>query len=207
MAINIVPPNGEAEDVLPSAEPGEIADLASFAEDDDDPVRQNIRRVRCGVARPDNFTRFRTYPDKNWWRVYHFLVRDGGGSALHYLVAPNLLELDELEGRTKRKRLIPYCTLSGALGFWPMGVDDTNAYVSSGLYICEKALTEWGCAVTRGREDGEYLYKAPNPNKNYGEPKWPEGLTLNELLNLAFPRDRQILDRNHPELVRLREDG
>jgi hypothetical protein len=175
---------------IPSPEPGNLVDLAKFAEDDDDPIRSNIKRIRCSVSRPDNFTRFRTWPNKDWWRIYNFLIRDGGGSVLHYLVSPELLELDELEGRTKRKRLIPYITLSGALGFWPMGVDDTNAYVASGLYICEKALHEWGCAVSRGREDGEYLYKAPNPNKHYGEPKWPEGLTLNELLNRVLPPNR-----------------
>src|SRR5918994_2232005 len=113
-------PNGAADEALPSAEPGNVADLASFAEDDDDPIRQNIRRVRCSVSRPDNFTRFRTHPDKSWWRIYHFLIRDGGGSSMHFLVHPNLVALDELEGRTKRKRLIPYVTLAGGLGFWPM---------------------------------------------------------------------------------------
>jgi hypothetical protein len=60
--------------------------------------------------------------------------------------------------------------------------------------------------VSKGREDGEYHYKPPIPGKNYGEPQWPVGLTLNEMLNLAFPRDRQILQKDHPELVRLRED-
>jgi hypothetical protein len=206
-------PNGADADgeELPSAEPGNIVDLASCADEDDDPVRQNIQRVRCSLARPDNFTRFRTWSDKDWWRTYSFLIREGGkggssGSSLYYLIVDkSLLQLDELDGRTKRKRLVPYITLAGGLGLWPLGVDDTNAYVASGLYICEQCIREWGCAVSRGREDGEYLYKPPNQQKNYPAPTWPDGLTLNKLLNLAFPRDRQILSVDHPELVRLRE--
>jgi hypothetical protein len=162
--------------------------------------------VRCAVTRPDNFTRFRTWPDRDWWRVYHFLIRDRAGqNATHFLVAPYLLELDELEGRTKRKRLVPYITLSGGLGLWPIGVDDSNSYVSTALHICQLAITEWGCAVTQGREDGEYHYKDPNPSKKYGDPQWPANLDLNELLNLAFQGDRRILDRNHAELVKLRD--
>jgi hypothetical protein len=197
----------EDDDVLPSAAPGNIDDLTRFADDDQDPVRSGIRRVRCAVARPDNFTRFRTWPDRDWWRIYHFLVRKNAGqSDAHFLVDPNLLDRDELEGRTKRKRLVPYVTYSGALGVWPMGLDDSNPYVSTAMSICQLAVTEWACAVTQGREDGEYHYKEPNPRKNYGEPKWPKNLTLNELLTLAFPRNRRIMQPDHPELVKLREE-
>jgi hypothetical protein len=194
-------------DDLPSPQHGNITDLTRFADDDEDPVRSVTRRVRCALSRPDNFTRFRTWPDQDWWRIYHFLIRKNAGqSDALFLVDPSLLELDELEGRTKRKRLIPYVARSGSLGLWPIGVDDSNPYVSSALHICQLAINEWGCAVTQGREDGEYHYKEPNPKKNYGEPKWPEGLTLNELLTLAFSRDRLILSRNHPELVKLRDE-
>jgi hypothetical protein len=197
--------NGES--AIPSAEPGNIIDLASFADDDEDPVRSNIKRVRCSLCRPDNFTRFRTWPDQDWWRTFHFLIREQGGQgSLHFLVHKPLLDLDELEGRTKRKRLIPYITYHDALGFWPLGVDDSNAYVASGLWICQQAIKEWACAVSKGRQDGEYLYKAPNPHKAYRDPQWPEDLTLNGMLNLAFPRDRQILSPDHPELVKLREE-
>ena len=197
-------PNGSE---LPSAEPGAITDLSQFVDDDSDPVSSNLRRVRCTIGRPNNFTRFRTWPDRGWWRIYHFLIRERAGqNSTHFLVHKSLLSLDELEGRTKRKRLVPYVTHSGGLGMWPMGLDEDNPYVSSALTICDMARTGWACAVTQGREDGEYHYKAPNPNKDYGEPKWPEDLTLAELVNLAFPRDRQILTRDHPELVRLRDE-
>ena len=102
----------------------------------------NLRRVRCSVGRPDNFTRFRTWPDKDWWRIYNFLIRDRAGqSATLFLVAPSVLELEELEGRTKKKRLIPYVTRAGALGMWPMGLDETNAYVETALTICHNAIT------------------------------------------------------------------
>jgi hypothetical protein len=200
-------PDVKSNGPIPSSEPGDLVDPTRFADDDDDPVRSDIRRVRCSLNRPDNFTRFRTWPDRDWWRVYHFLIRERAGqNATHFLVDRSLLELDELEGRTKRKRLVPYVTKAGALGLWPMGVDETNPYVETALYICEKARTEWVCAVTRGREDKEYHCKDQNPDKVYGEPQWPPHLTLNALVSLAFPRDRQILTPNHPELVRLRED-
>jgi hypothetical protein len=112
----------EAGEELPNAEPGNIVDLASLAEDDDDPVRNDTRRVQCNLKRPDNFTRFRTWPDKDWWRIYHFLIRERTSQdAMHFFVHKNLLSLDELDGRTKRKRLVPYITRAGALGFWPFG--------------------------------------------------------------------------------------
>ena len=72
-------------------------------------------------------------------------------------------------------------THAGAMGFWPMGLDDSNPYVRPPC-ICQLAITEWACAVTQGREDGEYHYKEPNPRKDYGEPKWPAELTLGGML-------------------------
>ena len=60
--------------------------------------------------------------------------------------------------------------------------------------------------MTQGREDGEYHYKAPSAARITASRSGRRTSRCKSLLSLAFPRDRQILTRDHPELVRLRED-
>ena len=105
--------------------------------------------------------------------------------------------------RTAPKQLVPYITLDGALGLWPIGVSsDDNTWVKSAWAIALEARSRWVAAISN-RATGAYrLLPAAGLHP---EPVWPLK-ALPGWLNLAFPAARQICDRDHPVVCKLRGD-
>ena len=199
-----VRPNGHDDfdqSDLPSTDPGDLGDFARFAISRDSGLLAD-QAVVCLVGRPSNITFFRTPTDALLYRVFNILEFDsGGGSKRQYIVAPDLCGLPELKDRTSRKQLVPYITLDGALGLWPISArDDDNSWVKSAFKIVLEAQTRWVAAIS-SRTNGAYrVLPAETPHP---EPVWPLR-TIAEWLNLAFPAERQIVDRDHPVVVKLR---
>ena len=78
------------------------------------------------------------------------------GKRTQYLIDPDLCVLPELENRVTIKRLIPFVTLNGAYGLWPIAISqDDNKWIVTGLRIAERAKTEWVAVIPR-RKAGEY---------------------------------------------------
>jgi hypothetical protein len=180
---------------------GGLGDMARFAASDTFEAAE-AQAVVCTVGRPGNTDYFRTQPDRAWWRDFYFLeYTNSSGQRQLYLVDPALGGLPELEGQVRRRRLIPYMTLRGGLGIWPVGIEASdNHYVSSALRICDQATDKW-CLAVSVRELGQYKVKIAQGE--HPDPRWPD-LDLGALLEMAFPADKRITTADHPILARLR---
>ena len=198
---DMVPLEVVSSEDLPSPKPGHLGSFARFAAPDTFEVSSEKTYV-CEVGRPGKTDYFRTHADKTWWTDFFLLeFTDASGQRNLYFVDPSLGGLPELEGQVKRKRLVPFMTLRGGLGVWPISIENTdNGYVRSALLICEEAIETWMLCVSK-REIGQY--KAKPAQGNHAEPVWPD-MTLEQILQLAFPPEKQILDRDHPVLAKLR---
>jgi hypothetical protein len=210
-------PNGAADDVdefvadddLPSTEPGDIGGFSEFAADDDDAVyMDDAKTLYCSVGRPENDAYIRTYPDPSWWRdAFVFEHKGADGKKALYLVAKPLRKLEELEGKVKRKRMVPYITLTGAIGLWPIGIEHPdNSWVASAMRACEEARTAWTMVVSR-KEIGQN--KVRQASGKHPDPVWPD-LTFDQMIDLAFLPEQRITPRNyktHPVMRKVRGES
>jgi hypothetical protein len=194
----------DPETQIPSAKPGDLGSFEEFAADDHFEVGE-LKTLYCQVGRPDANAFIRTYPDKAWWKdlfTLEFAGADGRRSM--YLISPALRGLEELEGKVKRRRMVPYLTLGESLGLWPIGIESLeNSWVSSAMRACEAARTDWIMPVSL-KSIGQNKVR-PAAGK-HPDPKWPN-LTLAEIIDLAFPPEKRITAENHhdhPVLARLR---
>jgi hypothetical protein len=178
--------NGRDPEVeIPSPKPADLGSFEQFAADDDFEVGE-LKTLYCQVGRPDANAFIRTYPDKAWWKdlfTLEFAGADGRRSL--YLISPALRGLEELEGKVKRRRMVPYITLAGSLGLWPIGIESLeNSWVSSAMRACEAARTDWMPVSLKSIGQNKVR---PAAGK-HPDPKWPN-LTLAEIIDLAFPPD------------------
>ena len=134
------------DDAIPSPELGDVSGFDEFAaDDDDDAFLDDAKTLYCSVSRPGNDIYIRTYPDRSWWRDAYVFEHTGADNRKSvYLVSKSLRKIEELEGKIKRKRMVPYITLAGAVGLWPIGIDAVdNPWVASAMRACEDARENW----------------------------------------------------------------
>jgi hypothetical protein len=193
------------DDAIPSTAPGDVGSFEEFLADDDDVVLDDAHVLYVSVGRPENDAYVRTYHDRSWWKdIYVFEHKGADGKKLLYLVSGALRQLEELEGKVKKKRMVPYITMTGAIGLWPIGIEAAdNPWVASAMRACEEARTTWTMVVSR-REIGQN--KARPANKKHADPVWPK-LTFGEMIDLAFLPERRITPENyrtHPVMCKIR---
>ena len=158
----------------------------------------------CTVGRPGKLDYFRTSQDDKLYRDFSILeFAADGGNRLQYLIDPSLCGLPELRSRTGLKQLVPFITLNGGLGLWPISVEnDDNTWVKSARNIVIEARSRWVAAIPYRATGAYQLLPASG---QHPDPEWPLK-TLPEWLNLAFPRERRIEDRDHPVMMKLRAE-
>jgi hypothetical protein len=121
------------------------------------------------------------------------------------LIDPALSTLPEIEGMTKRVLFVPYYTQFGGIGIWPISIDyDELAWIKSALHICSEALDRW---VSASSVKKQQQYRLQYATKDFGAPAWPENLTQDHLLGLAFRETDMILDREHDALKAVRGEA
>ena len=120
-----IPPNSGADaaaDDIPSPKLGHLGAFARFAATDTFEATSE-RTYACDMGKPGKTDYFRAHPDQTMWQDFHLLEWvDPAGQRQLYFVDPSLSGLPELEGQVKRKKLVPYQTLRGNYGLWPIGV-------------------------------------------------------------------------------------
>jgi hypothetical protein len=197
-------PNGAAPNGadLPTPGPGGLGSFARFVASDTVETVPQEQVFACSVGRPDRTDYFRAHPDKSWWQVLFTLeAKDAAGQRKIYVIDPSLRALPELEGHIKRRMMVPYMTIAGSLGLWPISVDSSdNKYVVTAQRICAQAVDTWMLCTSK-REIGEY--RGRPSDSAHPDPKWPK-MDVWQLLELAFPPESRILDRTHPVLAKLR---
>jgi hypothetical protein len=204
--------------VKTSSSPGRISPALNQAKSEGSPSSPRMtttasswtmpKTLYCSVGRPDSDAYIRTYPDRSWWRdAYVFEHRGADGKKSLYLVAKPLRQLEELEGKVRRKRMVPFITMTGAIGLWPIGIEAAdNSWVMSAMRACEDARTTWTMVVSR-REIGQN--KSRPANGRHPDPTWPQ-LTFDQMIDLAFLPEQRITPRNyktHPVMRKLRGEG
>ena len=151
---------------------------------------------------------FRLHPDEEefWSDELCFVMVPVKGSkrdSLH-LIAEDLAVEYLPSGKVLRFRL--------ALGSKPYDVfflahvpsqNLDNTWNSTALQACEQAKTLWTQAISR-KDEGVDSYKVDKARNReaFPEPKWPRGLTLDDLIAKAFA-GRMIDTPDHPALLRL----
>lgn len=154
-----------------------------------------------GVDKPGRHLFIRTRPGEEWWfETGTFTDKE---SREVYLVSPDLW--NALPGEVRPTCLVTCISRNSPVPFlWPIplpGPDGRgNRWHESAAEAAKLATEQW-LRVVADMTAGCYV-----PHVAAGdlpEPKWPDDLTMSDLLRLAF-RDRFIADMDHPVLKRLR---
>lgn len=119
-----------------------------------------------------------------------------------YLVAPNMVH--RLNGETKPKLLRLAVSRAGSVFLWPLvpaSAESTSggSWHTSARAAATRAETQW-LRVTSDQAAGMYQTKVADHLE--AAPAWPAE-TFEEIVFLAFPEDRRIVDPGHPVVRRL----
>ena len=181
------------DDAIPGPEPG-VVGFEEFAADDDDVIIDDAKTLYCSVGRPDNDAYIRTYPDRSWWRMLYVFEHNGADSKKSlYLVAKSLRKLEELEGKVKRKRMVPYITLDRR--HRPLAnrhrVPRTilGSRLPCGLARTPAPHGRWWCRGGRSARTSTREASGKHP-----DPVWPD-LTFGQMIDLAFLPEQRITPR------------
>jgi hypothetical protein len=96
--------------------------------------------------------------------------------------------------QVKYVTLVPYVDKQLNLCLWPLkhnNIDRPNDYISSAMDIARHALSEWGHMVNTGG-----IYSWIPGIGNWPDPEFPD-LSIEEMIEKAFPGDRYIEDTDH----------
>ncbi len=122
-----------------------------------------------------------------------------------FLVDPPLLA--EMQGEVKASMLVTTITRAGDLFLWPIAAPtDSNRssrrWSQSSCDAAEAAKSAW-VRVYANTGQGCYEWMIAGDSAAIGEPAWPEGLTIEKMLELCF-RDNLITTLDHPVVKKLR---
>jgi hypothetical protein len=145
------------------------------------------------VRKPGDQKCIRTYPQKQWFRGAAIVEREGSKERNRpYLFSGEMAEMVSLQ--VKRVTLAPYVDTQLNLFLWPLkhnSLDHPNDFNSTALHCAEMALKEWGHILNTG---GHYAW-VPSIGK-WSDPEFPN-LTIEEIIDKAFPGDRYVDSINH----------
>ena len=153
------------------------------------------------TRKPNSQEFFRVRPGIEW--RFETCLYEEPGTREFYMVIPALWHLhsDEIKPKTlvltiSRDSLVPF--------LWPLNLPSadgrTNSWNESAMELAKAATTNW---VRRVSDQTASMYIAFTAVGDLPDPEWPEDLTMQEYLKLAF-KDRLIDDVNHPCLRKLR---
>ena len=165
-------------------------------------VRQVITTVL--VKKPNRQEFVRVHEGDGWQFPTGCFTDEDSGDV--FMVVPALCP--ELQGEVKPTCLVACISRNSNVPFlWPLklpGPDGrTNSWNESAIEAAKLAEQKW-LRVVSDRSAGCYVPHVATGN--LAEPEWPAGLTMEDLIRLAF-RDRLIDDVNHPLLRRLRGEA
>jgi hypothetical protein len=144
------------------------------------------------VRKPGNQKCIRTYPKEFWFVGAALAEREGDTERKPYLFSAEMAAM--VPAQVKTVTLAPYVDKQLNLCLWPLkhnSIDRPNDYNSTALHCAHMALEEWGHIVNAG---SHYAW-IPGIG-NWPDPEWPD-LTLEEIIDKAFPGDRYIESVTH----------
>lgn len=121
-----------------------------------------------------------------------------------YLVANVLADALDGEATLRSKLIVPAVNRQGALFLWPLGLPgpsgQTNPWHDSAREAADSAVTQW---IRLASNMSAGCYETTVATGTFPEPEFPEGLSLEQMLGLAFS-GKIISDLDHPILRKLR---
>lgn len=153
------------------------------------------------VRKPSKQEFFRTSSDPAFMAVVPVLELKEERET--YLVAPGVAAT--LPGDIVMRELRLCQNRQGSLFLWPLPVipvdaKQRNDWHTSARQACTISTNKW-CRMSADMSSGRYnVAVAPSIT---AEPLWPADLTMRDLLELGFGRERLIAEQGHPVVKRL----
>ena len=186
--------------------PDPFNDLSALRLPQDFASQTSVRPVftTIGVRKPNRQEFVRVREGENW--KFETGCFTDGESGEVYMVPQALWP--ELQGEVRPTCLVTCLSRNSNVPFlWPLklpGPDGRpNRWNESAIEAASLAEQQW-LRVVADMSAGCYVPQIATGN--LADPEWPAGLTLNDLIRLAF-RDRLIDDIQHPLLRRLRGEA
>ncbi len=154
------------------------------------------------VRKPSKQEFFRVCGDTSYALVAPLLALEAGREV--YLVAPHVAV--SLPGDVSMKELRLCQTRQGALFLWPVpvvssDVKQRNEWHTSARQVMVTAIRQW-CRMTSDMSSGRYNVAIATSISV--EPVWPTDMTMRDLLELAFGKERLITELGHSIVKRLK---
>jgi hypothetical protein len=155
------------------------------------PNKKEYIRVRCDGEFATPFMVFGTKHDRDF-----------------YVIAPGVAA--ELEEGTDYERYILYVYINrvGTVQVWParytLEGERQNEWHRTAHVAAAEAMARW-VRVQANQDAGRYEAVVAEHNARMADPKWPDGLTFNEVLRLAFAKTGRFVDNvEHPLISALK---
>lgn len=180
-------------------------DVSLFIVDDDYEAEHATNTVAISVGRPHKQTFFRAHPD--FRARAQILTMEEGLDKVDFVVARPIAEtLPAGEYALRELRLL--VSNFGELMIYPVGVPGDgpgggNSWVSSAREAVEMAETQW-LRMPSDRNKGRFIPRVAEDQALMGDPRWPDDISPENIMQRAFGEEQTILTNDHPALLKLR---
>lgn len=159
--------------------------------------------VTVAARRPSRHEFFRVHPGIDYTVDGTVLEYEGPDGRQDYWVPPNLRSVAPQDVRAVR--IFTCMSKAGVLFLWPARIPAPDGagrvWHASGLAIAELAKEHW-VKMVGNRAAG--AYQATKATGDLGLPQWPDGMSLQDMLRLAFGGERIIDGPDHDVLRAMR---
>jgi hypothetical protein len=203
-------PKSKAKPETPQPEPAPVPnalgagkkrriDLSKIRADVSAPLGATKRQYHMiPVRKPGNQKCVRTYPQDQWFAGAAIAIREDDKERKPYLFSAAMAAL--VPAQVGLVTLVPYVDRQLNLCLWPLKhnrLDRPNDYNSSAMDCAYEAITAWGHVVNSGG-----IYSWIPGIGNWPDPELPD-LTIDDIIERAFPGDRYIEATDHPFMQEL----
>jgi hypothetical protein len=156
----------------------------------------------CPVRKPDKSQFIRVHPDPQY-TIEAAILEDRESRDSPYLVMP--MAAHSAPDHTKHVTLTLAVTRGGDPFLWPianpaMSKRSGSTWTDSALRARTTAMTTWVRVAPNMAKGG---YDVRSAIVEIPEPVWPAGVTMRDLLEMAFGQSGLIRDEDHPVIQRL----
>ena len=186
------------DEELAKASPFDLS-LFEISEEEEDLARAEGAQITVG--RPGKQRFFRCHPD---FRMSAFVltIEDGIDRKAFLLTKPIAQTLKPGEYQQRELRLLT--TNFGELILYPLGLasDVGNKWTASAREAVARAQSEW-VRMAADRTMGQYFARAAEDQALMGEPKWPDDISKETIIEKAFGADSIITSLDHYAMQKL----
>ena len=180
-------------------------DVSAFIVEDDLETEIAANTMTISVGKPHKQTFFRVNPDFRM-KAQILTIEEGLDKVDFVLTRAIAQTLAAGEYSMRELRLL--VSNFGELMLYPVGLPGDgpgggNSWVNSAREAMEMAETSW-LRMATDRTKGRYVPRLAEDQALMGEPRWPDNLEPQTILERAFGEEASITSTDHPALLKLR---